>query len=549
MRTSSSACSQQRHSGFHTMSEREISADLAIIGGGLGGVAAALTATSLGRKVILTEETDWLGGQMTSQAVPPDEHPWIETHSSASYRVLRNRIRDYYRRAYPLKPGVASAPLLNPGLGFVSDLCHEPRVGVAAIEELLAPARASGLLTVLLDHSPTAVEMDSDNVASVTVTGSDGDRVHIRAPYFVDATELGDLLELGQIEHVLGAESREETGEPNAAAEADPRNQQAPSWCFALEYRPGETHTIDKPKRFEHWRDHQDSFWPGSQLSWTDLDPQTLEPRTRQIFDGDPADDSQKDLWRYRRILAKKQFGPTFLGNDVTLVNWPQTDYWEEPLINNDAGADAAARANARELSLSFLYWMQTEAPRHDDGHGYPGLRLRPDLMGTPDGLAKAIYVREARRIKAEFTVLEQHIGVEATAGRGSALFHDTVGIGGYRIDLHPTASGASYIDIACHPFQIPLGALLPQRVQNLLAANKNIGTTHITNGAYRLHPVEWSIGEAVGALVAFCLTDRKPPSQVRSESESLADFQHLLSTRLQIPLAWPDDVRRRNTR
>ena len=531
------------------MSEREITADIAIIGGGLGGVAAALTATSLGRTVVLTEETDWLGGQMTSQAVPPDEHPWIETHSSTTYRALRNRIRDYYRRAYPLTPAAAADPLLNPGLGFVSDLCHEPRVGVAAIEELLAPARAAGLLTVLLEHTPVAVETTHDAIDAVTVTRPDGERIIIRAPYFVDATELGDLLPLGGIEHIVGAESRDETGEPHAAEHADPRDQQAPSWCFALEHRPGEDHTIDRPARFEHWRSHRDAFWPGPQLSWIDLDPQTLEPRERRIFDGDPDDDSQRDLWRYRRILAKKQFAPTFAGNDVSLVNWPQTDYWEAPLITDDAEADAVTRARARELSLSFLYWLQTDAPRHDGGQGYPGLRLRPDLMGTDDGLAKAIYVRESRRITAEFTVLEQHIGVDAAEARGSAVFHDSVGIGGYRIDLHPTAAGQTYVDIACHPFQIPLGALLPVRVRNLLPANKNIGTTHVTNGAYRLHPVEWSIGEAVGALAAFSMSTGVPPTAVRDDERALHDFQALLSDRLGVPLAWPDDIRKRNTR
>ena len=51
---------------------------------------------------------------------------------------------------------------------------------------------------------------------------------------------------------------------------------------------------------------------------------------------------------------------------------------------------------------------MQSEAPRPDGGHGYPGLRMRGDLMGTEDGLAKYPYVRESRRIRAERTVLEQ---------------------------------------------------------------------------------------------------------------------------------------------
>ena len=60
------------------MKAREIEADVAIIGGGLGGCAAALAALRNGRTVVMTEPTDWIGGQLTQQAVPPDEHPWIE---------------------------------------------------------------------------------------------------------------------------------------------------------------------------------------------------------------------------------------------------------------------------------------------------------------------------------------------------------------------------------------------------------------------------------------------------------------------------------------
>ncbi|MCH5377519.1 MAG: FAD-dependent oxidoreductase, partial [Planctomycetes bacterium] len=82
---------------------KEFHADVAIIGGSLGGCAAALTALRNGLRVVMTEETAWIGGQLTSQAVPPDEHRWIETHgANQSYRELRTRIRDYYRRNYPL---------------------------------------------------------------------------------------------------------------------------------------------------------------------------------------------------------------------------------------------------------------------------------------------------------------------------------------------------------------------------------------------------------------------------------------------------------------
>ena len=87
-------------SGGRRGRSREIAADVVIVGGGLGGCAAALAALRNGRTVVLTEPTDWIGGQLTAQAVPPDEHPWIEQFgANASYRALRQGIRDYYRAA------------------------------------------------------------------------------------------------------------------------------------------------------------------------------------------------------------------------------------------------------------------------------------------------------------------------------------------------------------------------------------------------------------------------------------------------------------------
>jgi hypothetical protein len=88
-------------------------------------------------------------------------------------------------------------------------------------------------------------------------------------------------------------------------------------------------------------------------------------------------------------------------------------------------------------------------------------------------------------------------------------------------------------------PFQIPLGALIPRRMENLLAASKNIGTTHITNGSYRLHPVEWNIGESVGFLAAFCLNKKAKPTEVRNNPKLLAEFQSHI-TEQGVETAWP---------
>ncbi|MBO0796870.1 MAG: FAD-dependent oxidoreductase, partial [Ktedonobacteraceae bacterium] len=195
------------------MQERQT--DILIAGGGLGGVAAALAALRLGKRVILTEETDWLGGQLTAQAVPPDEHRWIEESGcTASYRRLREGIRAYYRRNYPLLPEARENPRLNPGMGGVSRLCHEPRIALAVLEEMLAPYRSGRQLEVLLKHRPVTAEYERDRVQALTIQSDEtGEQVVIRAPYILDATEMGDVLPLAGVEHVIGAESQTQTGE------------------------------------------------------------------------------------------------------------------------------------------------------------------------------------------------------------------------------------------------------------------------------------------------------------------------------------------------
>lgn len=529
------------------MHERQ--ADVVIVGGGVGGCAAALAAARNGKRVVMTEETDWIGGQLTQQAVPPDEHPWIESFGGTqAYRTYRNRVRDYYRRNYPLTAEARSRWNLNPGNGGVSRLCHEPRVSLAALYETLAPYMSIGRVEVLLNTKAVSAEVDGDRVRSVTVRhGPGGTEAALSGPYFLDATELGDLLPLTGTEYVTGFESRAETGEPHAPAEAQPLNMQSFTCCFAMDYVAGEDHTVQKPDMYDFWRAYVPELrpaWPGRQLDWTYTHPITLEPIFRTI---DPEGNTRGDFWTYRRIVDRRNFAPGAYAGDVCLVNWPQIDYWLGNLC--EVGEEEAAEHlhKAKQQSLSLLYWMQTEAPRPDGGAGWPGLRLRRDVVDTEDGLAKYPYIRESRRIRAEFTVTELHVGTEARmeitgASREEVqaeAFPDSVGVGSYRIDLHPSSGGDNYIDISSLPFQIPLGALIPQRVENLLPACKNLGVTHITNGCYRLHPVEWNIGESAGALAAFCLDRGAAPRQVRNNRDLLEAFQKGLVEQ-GVEIAWP---------
>lgn len=512
-------------------------------------MAAALAALRHGRRVFLSEQFQWLGGQMTSQAVPPDEHPWIESFGcTRSYRKLRDDVRQYYRDHYPLKPEVAANPRFNPGNGFVSTLCHEPKVSLAILQRYLLPYIGSGRLTLAIPYRPVGVSKSGDRIDSVTLQHlSTNSQLTVSAPYVIDATELGDLLELSDTPFRTGAEARAEFSEPSAPESADPNDVQSVSWCFIVDYDPEGEHLIDKPQQWDRWKDYDPQLtppWGSLMLSWSATHPITLDPVVRTFDPINPKPErGPMDLWTFRRIADKSNFRDGFYSSDVVLVNWPQIDYLEGNLIGADFQEQQRMLWEARQQSLSMLYWMQTEAPRPDGGKGWPGLRLRGDLTDGVDGLAMAPYIRESRRIAGLSTVTENQVGESARTGAGfsqAEQFEDSVGVGAYRIDLHPSTAHKNYLDVGALPFQIPLGALIGEATPNLVAGAKNISTTHITNGCYRLHPVEWNIGEAAGLLCHYALDQGLSPQDVWKKKSRLQEFQALLRND-GVELEWPE--------
>lgn len=509
--------------------------DVLIVGGGVGGCAAALSACRRGLGVVMAEPTAWIGGQFTSQAVPPDEHPWIEhLGCTRSYRQFRDGVRRWYRDNRRLTPKALAQPYLNPGNGWVSKLCFEPKVGLAVLESMLEPFVLNKELTILRRCLAVGAELDDDLIRAVTfLLLESGQELRIEAKRVLDATETGDLLPLAGVEYRLGSESKAEFGEPHAPDRADRNDVQGFTWCFAMGFDPHGDHRIAEPQGYGRWRAYRPSGWPGPMLDFTYPNPITLEPRQLPLFGS-----AQSSGWfDYRQIVDRRNFEEG--GEDATIVNWPQNDYFEGNVLDTPPSEAERALTESRELSLSLLYWLQNEALKPDGGAGYPGLHMRPDLTGTDDGLAMAPYFREARRIVGEFTVLEQHVSAACHPGLSVApSFSDSVGIGAYRLDLHPSASGSGYIDISTLPFEIPLGSLIPVRVRNLLAAGKCISVSHLANGCYRLHPVEWAIGEAAGLAAAISLELAVPPTELRSGRERLAFLQNKL-VQSGAPLRW----------
>lgn len=519
----------------------KLKCDAVIIGGSIGGTLAALSLAKEGFHVILTEETKWIGGQFTSQAVPADEHKWIEQFGcTKTYREFRNKVRDYYRSHPYIKDEIKDKDIFNPGNGWVSHIAHEPRVSLKIFEDLLMPYMNAGLITLMTETKAIFSHTTHNQVHSIVVKRlTDGKEYCLIGNYFIDGTDVGELLPLTHTAYRIGAEGKAEFNEPHAPEIPIPEDMQPVTWVAAVEYCEGEDHTIEKPEQYDFFRNYRLSYDDDVMLSWYMPNSQNHKKRLYGMFDWlkDEKGETIPPLFTYRRIVDQNCFKEEFKINDVSLLNWSMNDYHLGNLFE-DQNADYH-RYMAKQLTLSLVYWLQTEADRPDGGKGYPGLKLRGDVLGTDDGLAMAPYIRESRRIKALHTIVEQDINANYQSSLPTRW--DSVGIGCYHIDIHMTTVTNTFFYDHSWPYEIPLGSLIPEETMNLIPACKNIGSTHLTNSCMRLHPVEWNIGEVAGYLISYCLSNHLTPKELYHNKEKVAHFQNFLEKR-GIELHWPKD-------
>ncbi len=517
---------------------KNLSCDIAVIGAGLGGLRAALSAASLGKTVILTEETDWVGGQMTAQGVPPDEHWHIERiGGTATYSDFRKKVRDYYRALPDFSPELKAKEAFDPGGSWVSRVSHNPAIAEEIFMRELAPYIDSGLINLMLFTVPVAAQTEGDTVKSVTVKNTaSGEESVIEAKYFLDGTEFGELLPLTGTEFYVGSDAKSKTGEPSAPEVAIEGDIQPVTWVFALEMvdELDESDKIPKPDIYDTCRELTSFYGDNKILSW-DCIGIDCRVRSFRMFNGE-LNEKSLGLWEYRRIVAQQNY--TTKVNEASLINWPQQDYIGGSLFGNDQAEEH--KKGAKEFARCLAYWIQNEAPRSDGGHGYP-VRLAGQYLGTSDGFAKSVYVRESRRIVAKRMILEHQLSRKCTDEL--LEYPDSVGIGFYGMDFHETLVTHFSSNQFPNPFEIPLGALVPVRVKNLMPVCKSIGTSHITSSCFRLHPVEWNIGESGGYAVAFCIDRGVTPAEVYDSPELTHELQALLVSR-GITLHWGETGR-----
>ena len=318
-------------------------------------------------------------------------------------------IRDYYRRHYPLTAEARAVESLNPGNGSVSRLCHEPRVALAVLHGHARTVRQQSAPRSCSSTSRSRPTSQGDRVEAVTVRDLRSGRERCSSrPILSRRDRAGRPAAAGQdgVRHRRrGAEGHRRAARPRQGP-ARTTSRRSPAVSRSIT-STGRTTRSTEPAEYDFWRNYVPALkpaWPGPLLSWQMSEPITLKERKpcRSTRCGGTGSEPLA-LPPHRR---PPQFPARHLSRRTSaLVNWPQNDYWLGNLMRRVGGGGRQALARAKQLSLSLLYWLQTEAPRPDGKTGWKGLRLRTDIVGTEDGLAKYPYIRESRRIKAEFTV------------------------------------------------------------------------------------------------------------------------------------------------
>lgn len=314
---------------------KTVKCSLLIAGGGTGGVAAAVAAARKGLKnVCLIEETSWLGGQLTAQAVSaPDENFLVEsTGATRTYKELREYARQHYRTLGATDGGARFEPWLDPGNCWVSRVAFEPKVALAKIADLLTPAISTKQLRVYMRCKAVSVKVERQRIKSILCVNLDTGRfIEFRCKFCLDATELGDLLPLAAVPYASGAESREQTAEDHAPEKSNSQNVQDFTYPFMVEFCSGEKHTVTKPPFY-------DQFNGAGKFTFNNY--RMFENASVSLPSG--ATQELLPFWEYRRVIARENFKADVFPNDVAMINWESNDLRGENII--DQAPDVTAQ-------------------------------------------------------------------------------------------------------------------------------------------------------------------------------------------------------------
>jgi len=434
--------------------------DVVIVGGGAGGTSAAIQSARNGAKTLLIEETDWLGGMLTSAGVSAIDGNY--KLPSGFWGEFKDSLISHYGSLEALKTG------------WVSNVLFEPKVGNEILKSITQNEKN---LKILYSTSTQSVSKNDGNNYNYQIKTSEGTFL---SKILIDGTELGDLLPMLDDDYDVGMDSNEMYDE-NIAPEF--KNDIIQDLTFVMILKNyNKKVKIDKPEGYD-----ASEFYCST--SHKDC------PK------------SDKALWSPQQMM---NYGK--LPNDKIMINWPiyGNDYYSN-LIEMSKEEREVVFEKAKNKSLRYLYYIQDEL-------GFDNYSISDDEYETDDNFPLIPYYREARRMKGQVTFSLNYI--KNPYDQKHKLYRTGVLVGDYPVDHHHDAhpEKEKLPKLAFYPipsYSLPFGSLISKKNSNFLVAEKSISVSNLVNGTTRLQPVVLQIGQIAGLIASESIKQNKKPNEL----------------------------------
>ena len=447
--------------GIFLSSCTKSSYDIVVVGGGTSGIASAIQSSRLGSKTLLIENSDWLGGMMTSAGVSALDGNY--KMPSGFLKEFRDSLVSYYGSLDSLKTG------------WVSNVMFEPSVGNEILNKI---ANSEKNLKIIFNSKIDKIKKQKGKW-HISVK-SENKLEEVETTVLIDATELGDLIPILNIPYYVGMDSSSIYNEKIAPKNSNDIIQDLTYVMILKDY--GKDVTIPVPINYN--RDEFICSYDSGECSDTDL-----------------------KLWPKESLIS---YGK--LPNGKYMINWPinGNDYYVNSIHMNEEDRVYHYEI-AKQKSIRFLYFIQTEM-------GYNYLSIDKEEFLTKDGFPKIPYHRESRRIQGKVTLNLNHIANPYF--QNNSLYRTGIAVGDYPVDhhhnAHPNYKKLPKLDFYPIPsYSVPLGSLIPKTANNFIVIEKSISVSNLVNGTTRLQPVVMQIGQAAGIAASLAVSQNKPVDKV----------------------------------
>lgn len=426
--------------------------DVLVVGGGPAGIGAALGAARAGAKVILVERYGFLGGNATAALVMPLMSFHTQRHTFERLGVS-NLLPNDHGPGHPVIAG-ALRELLERLVSAGSAVPPSLDTGYVVPFD---PEGFKWVAMELLDQA--GVHMLFHAFASEVVGKRQVDGVVFETksgPVVIKARSVVDCTGDGDIAALGGAACE-------IGRESDGLVQP-----MTLMFRMAEF----EHAAFQAYTRQHPGQWRGVHGLWDLVQKATA--------------DGELDLAREDILFFATPHAREVSVNSTRVTRVLGTDVWDWSL----------AEWESRRQMNQIVRFLQKYAPGFEQSYAVQS--------GVHVG------VRETRRIVGEYQLSAEDL-------LAARKFPDVIARGSYPVDIHnPTGKGTILKRIPDdEAYDIPLRALLPQGVEQLIVAGRCLSGTHEAHSSYRVMPIAMATGQAAGVCAALAASRNIRPRDV----------------------------------